>query len=94
MICDSKNSSLHPRRSELLRPVAHQRETGRDFGLKPVTTSSTRQCHQSQRDPMPNVSHQRGDGGGDGGGGDGRGDGGGGSGVGLSGSVFCVIHEM
>jgi hypothetical protein len=61
---------------------------GRDFGLKPVITSSTRQYHQSQRDPRLNVSHQ---GGGGGGGGDG------GSGVGCGsggfGTVFCVIHE-
>ncbi len=53
MIRASKSSSLHQRRSKLLGSVAHQRETDRDFGLKPVTTSSTRQYHQSQSDPMP-----------------------------------------
>jgi hypothetical protein len=60
---------------------------GRDFGLERVITISTRQYHQSQRDPMPNVSHQ-GRCGGCGGGG------GGGCGVGGFGSVFCVIREM
>src|SRR6266571_6100434 len=92
MIRASKNSSLHPRRSKLLRSISHQRETGKNLDLEPVTTSSTRQCPQSQRDLMPNVSHQRGGGVG-GGGGDGDGDGGGCCVSGL-GSVFCLIHEI
>ncbi len=56
MIRASKNSSLYPRRSKLPRSIAHQRETGKDFGLKPVTASSTRQRHLSQLDPIANVS--------------------------------------
>jgi hypothetical protein len=40
MIRASKNSSLHQGRSKLLRSVAHQRETRRDFGLKPVTAGT------------------------------------------------------
>jgi hypothetical protein len=50
MIRASRNSSLRPRRSKLLRSIAHQRETRKDLDLEPLTTSSTRQCHQSQRE--------------------------------------------
>jgi hypothetical protein len=92
MIRTSRNSSLRPRRSKLLRCVAHQRETGRDFGLKPVTTGSTRQCVQSQRDLMANASHICG--GGVGGGPGGGGGGGGGCCVSGLGSEFCLIHEI
>jgi hypothetical protein len=92
MIRASRNSSLHPRRSKLLRSVAHQRETGKNLDLEPVTTSSIRECHQSQRDLMANVSHQRG--GGVGGGPGGGGGGGGGCCVSGLGSEFCLIHEI
>jgi hypothetical protein len=50
MIRASRNWSLHPRRSKLLRSIAHQRETAKDPYLEPLTTSLTRQCHQSQRE--------------------------------------------
>ena len=84
MIRASKNSSLHQRRSKLLRSGAHEREMGRGFGLKPVITRSNRQYHQS----MPTAPRQ-GRGGGGGGGGSG-----GGCGVGGLGSVFWLIHEV